>query len=319
MVLVLCQACTNNIELYVNSDPTPVVYCLLNPLEDTQYVRVGRSFNLPSGESDKAISPDSLSWSTEPEVYIEEWEDDDPVRLIIFKRSDITRRDSGLFPVSGLDVYRAEFKPVPGKEYHLFVYFEGLDKIVSAETIVMSAPEVLDPYNVPGRTISFDTISPYYLRWSGGDYPGLYQGLFKMNYSETINDNTVYESCYFKTPVYRKQSVSEIFEERVNGLNFLKSVADQLDDAPGIKREVINFEFIFYSTGSDLSILVGGDLNEGNPFSIIRNSSNIYGGSGVFSSMVIQKVTNLEASLTTKYFLATSQLTKDLGFIYEGQ
>ena len=215
-------------------------------------------------------------------------------------------------------LYKAEFQPEPGEEYHLFVYFPELDKIVSGICQVMSIPEVIDPEIVPGRTVSFDTISTYNIRWRGGTYAGIYQGVFKMNYSESFNGNFEPQFCYFATPVYQKQFAGDLYEEEINGLNFLQAVAQQIEPVPGIKRELINFEFLFYAGGSDLALLVDSELGGANPFTLIRNTSNISGGAGVFSSLTSQRFPNLEPSAITKYFLATSIYTKDLGFKSEG-
>ncbi len=310
--------CGNEVDLHGTGEPIPIVYCLLNPLNQVQYIRVGKSFLLSHDQLETDIPADSLVWPNEAQVYLKRWEDNDPAETIIFEHSTAFGKDSGYFPVEGLMVYQAEFQPNPGEEYHLFVYFPELDKIVSGITLVMSIPEVLDPENVPGRTVSFDTISPYNVRWRGGTYAGLYQGIFKMNYTESLNGDFEHHSCFFTTPVYQKQWANDLYEEKINGLNFLQSVAKQLTPVPGIQRKLINFEFLFYAGGSDLAVMVGSELSGSNPFTIIRNTSNISGGNGVFSSLTCQRFPNLEPSVITKHFLATSIYTKDLGFKPEG-
>lgn len=314
VLLNLGLGCSNEVDFNGHGEPIPIVYCLLNPIEQVQYVRVGKSFIRSMDQIDSGIASDSLSWTSEALVYIERWENDNPVETTVFAQSNFTVRDSGLFPVNGLMVYEAELQPEPGGEYHLFVYLPELDKIVSGICKVMSVPEVIDPEIVPGRTVSFDTISTYNIRWRGGTYTGIYQGVFKMNYSESYNDNFEHHFCYFTTPIYIKQLVGDVYEEEINGLNFLKSVAQQIDPVPGIQRELINFEFIFYAGGSDLAVLVDSELGVASPFTLIRNTSNISGGTGVFSCLCYQRFPNLEPSVITKYFLATSLYTKDLGF-----
>ncbi len=321
MLYILCTTfgCSNDLNLHGTGEPIPIVYCLLNPLEQKQYVRVGKSFTMSIDQLATGTSPDSLTWLTEAQVYLERWENNNPVETIVFEHSMHIEKDSGCFPIEGLMVYQAEFQPNPGEECHLFVYFPELDKIVSGITQVMSVPELLDPEIVPGRTVSFDTISPYIVRWRGGAYTGLYQGIFKMNYTESMDEDFKHRSCYFSTPIYQEQGLGDLYEEKLNGLNFLQSVAQQLEPVPSIKRDVINFEFIFYAAGSDLALIVSSELGDANLFTLIQNKSNISGGAGVFSSLTYQRFPNLVPSVITKHFLASSSYTKDLGFISGGK
>lgn len=317
--LNLSFGCSNDLDLHGTGEPIPIVYCLLNPLEQNQYVRIGKSFTMSIDLVASGTCLDSLIWPTDAQVYLERWENNNSVETIVFELSMQIEKDSGCFPAEGLMIYQAEFQPNPGEECHLFVYFPELDKIVSGITQVMSVPQLLDPEIVPGRTVSFDTISPYIVRWRGGAYAGLYQGIFKMNYTESINENSEHHSCYFSTPIYQEQGHGDLYEEKLNGLNFLQSVAQQLEPIPGIQREIINFEFLFYAAGSDLALIVSSELGDANLFTLIQNKSNISGGAGVFSSLTCQRFPNLVPSVITKHFLASSSYTKDLGFKSGGE
>ncbi|MBN1339130.1 MAG: DUF4249 family protein [Bacteroidales bacterium] len=314
LFLVIIASCSNDLDIQGEGNAIPVVYCLLNPLEEEQFVRVGKTFLLSEERIETTIPADSTLWVEDASVYIEKWKDRNLVETIVFEVSEFSERDSGLFPSEGLKIYNAYFKPISGEEYHLFVYFDELDKIVSAETIVLDIPEIIDPVNVPGRKVSFDTISPLNIRWKAGDQEGLYQGFFKMNYTESLSDDHSFQNCMFGTRLYIINEPAEIYEEKISGLNFLKSVANQVKPIDGISREVVSFEFLFYASGPELAIIVNSETGISNPFVIIRNSSNIAGGIGVFSSLCYQRVPNLEPSETTKYFLATSTYTKNLGF-----
>lgn len=312
-----CQSCTQEVEVFGSGDPVPVVYCLLNPFETIQYVRVGKSYLVYNKSIDSPPSVDSLVWPVDAEVYMQRWENNGPVETVLFDKIEIFAKDSGFFAVNGLTIYQAEFQPKSGEIYHLFVYFADLDIIVSGETQIMSSPQLLDPAIVPGRTITFDTISPYTVRWMAGDYPGLYQGIFKMNYSESLGNDVEYKSCYFSTPIYYDPGTSVMDEKRLNSQSFFQSVSEQLSPLNGVHRDVINFEFIFYSAGPDLALLVNSEMNV-NVFTSVFGFSNISGGIGVFSSRIVQRVPNLVPSVMTKYFLSKSMYTKDLGFLKPG-
>jgi len=312
-----CNSCNSDLDLIDESSYRPVVYCLLNPSEANQYVRVGKTFSVATESFGNYPPVDSLLWPVEAQVYMERWENKDPVETILFSKNEMFVRDSGPFPTNGLSIYQAKFQPKTGEKYHLYVHFDDLDIIVSGETQVMSRPQLLDPAIVPGRTITFDTISPFTVRWIAGDYPGLYQGIVKMNYSELLGNDFENKYCCFLTPIYYDPGSSEMNEEKINSMNFFKSVSQQLKPIEGVQREIINFEFIFYAAGSDLALQVNqmGDLNT---FSSVGDFSNISGGMGVFSSRIVQHVPNLVPSVMTRHFLSTSTYTKDLGFIKHG-
>ena len=65
-----------------------------------------------------------------------------------------------------------------------------------------------------------------------------------MHYTESLQGDLEHRSCNFATPIYQEQGVGDLYEEKLNGLNFLQSVAQQLEAVPGIQREIISFEFL---------------------------------------------------------------------------
>ena len=44
LLILFFTACNEDVDLYTNGSPVPIVYSLLDPTSDIQYVRIGRSF-----------------------------------------------------------------------------------------------------------------------------------------------------------------------------------------------------------------------------------------------------------------------------------
>jgi len=70
-LLLLTGSCESDINLFYESGDRPVVYCLLNPKDSIQYLRVSRSFIIRGNTEGQVISPDSLILDEDFYAYLE--------------------------------------------------------------------------------------------------------------------------------------------------------------------------------------------------------------------------------------------------------
>ncbi|MEA1877912.1 MAG: hypothetical protein U9N86_13735 [Bacteroidota bacterium] len=200
---ILAMGCSNEIDLFEEGDTIPVVYCLLNPQEDVQYLRLAKIYTVTKETYQNNPVPDSTQLSEPSLIYIEEYDENDDVEEIYyFSQTDFPERGSGLFSDHSYSLYKAEFKPVEGKTYVLYVYFPDQDKIISGKTVVMDIPELIDPMDVPFRMITFDSLSNLVIRWTPVQNGGLYQGVFRFHYAEQSGGNTDNKFVDFATPLF---------------------------------------------------------------------------------------------------------------------
>ena len=312
---LLTIGCSNEISLFEEGETIPVIYCLLNPQEDIQYLRLAKIYTVTKETYQNNPIPDSTRLSEPSLIYIEEYDENDDVENIFyFKETDFPERDSGLFSDNSYSLYRAEFKPVEGKTYVLYTYFQGQDKIISGKTVIMDIPELIDPLEVPFRMITFDSLSSLVVRWTPAQNGGLYQGVFRFHYAEQLGENTDYKYVDFVTPLFSGLNTEYVSEKIINPNNFFINLSENIPVTAGVIRIPISIEFQFYATGIDVALQIHSTGSLSGDFPSIFEFTNLIGGVGIFSSYVSFRVPNLKLSPVSIRNLQTHPLTRDLGF-----
>ena len=183
-VFFIGQSCENDIEINLQSDALPLVYCLLDQDSEDQYLRLGKTYSGQANYENQIPPADSLVLPGFRDIYIEEWKGDEIAAVHYFGQTDNFQKDTGLFPVESIAVYKARFKIKPETLYMLYVYFPAQQKVVSGETITMGTTDLIDPAPIYVREITFKENRGFTLRYITAQNSGIYQGLFKVHYSE---------------------------------------------------------------------------------------------------------------------------------------
>jgi hypothetical protein len=311
---LIAVSCSNELEINTPTDPVPVVWCLLNPDVKDQYVRLGRSFlNDPENPGNPPVT-DSTVWSVPVTVYIEEMQNGLSVNIFPFHPVAAPPKDSGFFPEDNLRLYQANFQPNRLATYRLYVHFPDDNRIVTGVTTISGRPEVNDPMDIPGRKISLQSDVQFTARWGPGEGRGIYQGLFIINYSEILNEqSSVYQVFLHMDPVLGLGSEMEM-TDILSGNRFLKEMVKQIPVREGTERNVINVQFKLYKGGEELALQTSPDLQETTISNTLNQYTNLTNGIGIFSSMQQVTINNLQLSNTTLNELAHSELTHNLGF-----
>lgn len=315
LVCILNFGCSNDILLFTNGDDIPVVYCLLNPQNDKQYVRLGKTFNITREIYQNDPVADSLCWSTPADIYIEYYNEvDDVEEVFYFEEVAFPERDSGLFTGQSYDLYESNFRPIEGQKYVLYVYFPEIKKIASAKTVIMSIPEIADPQDAPFRTITFDSLSNLFVRWIPALNGGLYQGCFRFHYAEENGSNTELKYVDFNTPIFSEINAEFLVEKKINSNKFFQALGRDIKEIPGVVRYPLSMEYLFYATGSDMAVQYNTTQGNSGEFSSIFEFSNINGGTGIFTSITNFRIANMHLSAVSLHNLTTNKLTRNLGF-----
>lgn len=311
----LTIGCNNEIDLFEEGETTPVIYCLLNPQEDIQYLRLAKIYTVTKDTYQNNPIPDSTRLSAPSQIYVEEYnENDDVEKIFYFNEIDFPERDSGLFSDHSYSLYKSEFKPVEGKTYVLYIYFPDQDKIISGKTVVMEIPELIDPVEVPFRMITFDSLSRLVVRWTPARNGGLYQGVFRFHYAEQAGGNTENKYVDFATPLFSGIETEYISEKIINPNNFFIHLSENIPVISGVIRIPISIEFQFHATGIDVALQIHSSGSGPGDFPSIFEFTNLIGGVGIFSSYVSFRVPNLKLSPVSIQNLQTHPLTRNLGF-----
>ena len=314
LLSIAFAACTEDVDLYTGGQPVPVVYGLLDPASEVQYLRIGRSYVGGVDAMNQPPVTDSTVWNIPHEVYMEEYTDGLKGNTYRFEPDTIIKKDSGFFPVANLRVYSSGFKPVPGKTYHLYVYFPDLDKMVSAKTTVHGSPTIVDPMPLSIRKINFEPGQPFTIRWYPGLNSGVYQMIFGIYYRDSSAVGQEFNTAdYASDGIYNLQT-DQMLEYGMGGPSFFAAMAKEIPVITGMVREVISVEFIMISGNDDLGIHYRSGLETGTNFTNLVEYSNIGNGIGIFSSRSVSSVPNLSLSGVTLDQLAHGEQTRSLGF-----
>jgi len=312
ILLFWAIACENEIDLNTKSSPLPIVYCILDLNNDIQYVRIGRTYNGSSDYLNQVPYLDSLILPGFRHVYVEEWIEDQLSEIYYFSRIEKPIKDTGLFPVEALDIYKADFIPKSASKYVLYTYFPAQDKVISGETITIAQTQLIDPAPLHVREINFHPSRGYTIRWITAPYSGIYQGVFRIYYSEMTATETMFKSFDIILPIrYVHDSYLHISQEISPG-SFFRGFAENISTKEGVSRELLHMDFTLFGAGEDLSLFVKAQMPTF--WMNISQYSNLDNGFGVFSSTSANRIANLQFSVLTEYYLANDSLTRALNF-----
>jgi hypothetical protein len=291
-----------------------VVYSLLNPDSKEQFVRLGRTFQYDQSIAGKAPATDSTLWNIPVDVYAEEWNEGQLVRVFQFEPCTAPVKDTGFFPQDNLRLFWSEFQPLRLHTYKIYVHFPDDNRLVYGSTLIPAAPVVYDPLDLPGRKISLQSEVNYTIRWAPPARAGLYQCIFHLAYQEESTEGLTFHEVLFGTgPVFEMTSGSEI-SWILTGNRFFQEMARQIPVRADVARKVVNVQCRFYTGGEELALYAAPDLVASRTSILVNPYTNLVNGIGIFSSLQVNTVSNLELSNTTLYEIAHGELTKNLGF-----
>jgi len=311
---VLFTACNEDVDVYADGDPVPIVYSILDPAADVQYVRLGRSYIGSAVSGDIPPEVDSTVWNMPHEVYLEEYTDGVKGNTYRFEPDNDIQKDTGFFPASNLRLYFAKFRPVYGRTYHLYVYFPDMVKMVSATTRVHDMPQILEPLPISVRKINFEQGQPCVIRWYPGQNTGVYEMIFRVHYRDSSALSEDFASADYSSGGVFNLKTDQMQEYSMGGPSFFQAMAREIPVKPGVVRQVISVEFIMMSGNEDLAIHFRSGQEIGSNFTNLTEYSNIGNGVGIFASRSISRVPNLALSNVTLDELANGDITGALGF-----
>lgn len=305
-------SCSDEIDL-IDAETVPIVYCLLNPSDSVQVIRVSRTFE--SNDIDSGFSNERMQFSEELEIYLVHEKPDNTQEYIECFLTEIFSRDSGLFPFGGLSLYQANLKIIENHQYSLILYRESA-KSISYGTITSLGGEleIVDPRHVPFRLINLFPGQDYYVRFSNVENAFIYQTTLSFEYDEIING--IPDRKFLALPQEFVFSVKEdrtFLEQRISGDKFLRDLESNIEINPDVTRVPICFSFKITCCGEEVYLKVKSDLNA-NGFSII-DFTNMANARGIFSTVNHQIAENFPLSPNTIDSIALNSRTKELNFL----
>jgi len=318
-LLAFSTACTTEIDLIVPGDPLPVVYCLLDPDDSIQYVRIGSTYVVHPGDTAFRPEQDNILVNDDILVYMSAEYSDRQQQVFYASRIDSVPKDSGWFPSSVNQLYAIRCKIKPDTRYSLYILFKETNRIVHGETVSMgSLFTLIDPDLVPGREATLLPGIDFFVRFGPVIHGPVIQSTMTFRFAEISNGRWTGRSLVLPQKfVYEYDSTVSYGEQRISGERFLIDVARAVRPETGIRRVPLGLDFHISCGGDDLALKINAENNT-QSFSILEVNS-FDNAIGVFSCLTHRFVNDVPLSRFTMDTLALGPLTRGLGFLTAAQ
>lgn len=308
-------SCDNELDVNGPFEENAVVYSLLDPTQDTQWVRIQRAFMGNQGADGGRNNPDSLYYKNLI-VKVMEVKNGSRQEFILTKDSTSRQLDEGYFTTEGFHLYRFQATLDVDATYELEIMRPDSSLVTSFTPMVgeffITEPrfQVLNIAGPNGQDVSYEPAV------NGR----IYQGYIRFYYKEQnrfVYDDTA--NYYLDYPLNTKYAVTldgsgQNLAQNIGYDDFFGFLNNNIEADPGINR---------FFKGCDIFIQAGEDdlatyLNVTRPSNgIVQDRpdfTNINNGLGIFSSKNRSERIGLDFSPRTKDSLYFGQLVCDLRF-----
>ncbi len=319
LILLITAGCTTEIDLMVPGETLPVVYCLLDPVDSIQYVRVGSTYSVNQDNPDLHPDQEEILMNEEVLVYLSAEHTDLKQEIFYGIRIDSIPKESGWFPSSVNQIYAIPCILKPNTRYSLYIHFKESNRIVHGETVSMGSPFiVIDPELVAGREATLLPGIDFFVRFDPVINGPVFQSTMTFHYREKqagiwTNQALVLPQKF----AFEYDSMVDYAEQRISGERFLIDVSRAIKPEPDIRRVPIGLDFNISCGGTDLALKINAENNT-QSFSILEVNS-FDNAIGVFSCLTHRYVKGVPLSHFTIDTLALGPLTRNLGFLTNQQ
>ena len=316
LLIPLYYSCEDEIEVFSSGDSVPIVYCLLNPYDTVQYVRLTKTYIVEKGASGYPSSVDSLYFDGEIQVSLERCENDQIKEIIEFDKYDGIVKDPGAFPTNKNILYRSFQKIYTESTYMLYIYLENRKEILYAETITVGELNVIDPFPISQKKVTLSSEQDYVIRFELAPEAWIYQTAVNLNYDEISEESTIRKSFEWvqnitKPDFLKKDNITT----RLNGAKFFQVLTTELEENSNVKRKALDLSFKFYYGSTDLRFYVESITPSSSVLQEKPSYSNFSNSHGIFSSLAIKEIEGIQLSKIMIDSIAHSKVSKNLGFV----
>lgn len=289
--LLFTPSCEEDFDMNATYQDIPVVFGLLDPGEDTIFLKINKAFLGEGNVLEMTKVEDSSIYKTKLQASIEEWENNALLRTYQLDTNTIGNKADGLFYNPYQLIYFVPYEPVTTREYRLNIKIS--DKTVSSSTHLVNNFSI----SQPSAGSKFITINPGMksdIKWTSARYGKRYEIVIRIKYKEIRFDNpdTVY--TYVDWSMGTKKSVTDLGGEDMSvsysNDGFYDFIADQIpyEDAAqesNVRQRYTNdVDFIIAVAATEFNTYM--EVNEPSN-SIVQERpdyTNISNGLGLFSS-----------------------------------
>lgn len=318
MVLTGLASCRNDLVVMAPYKDIPVVYCLLNPKDSNQYVRLEKSFLGADNAYEMARQTDSIYYKGAV-VFLERWTDGERMEQVVLERVTGPVRDQGVFTGDPNYLYQLS-SPIRGNsEYRLNIKIPSTGAEISATTHTINDFKVIRPETFK-KNLPFSSYDNYLtVEWITAPFTRIYSLLIRFHYLEITGEDTANLTADWDAGRYISGTDvgGELMSAEILQRNFYKWLGNKLDKPSPAVHRLANkkaIDLVFTVGGEELYTYMeiykadGGLPREKPVFTNINN------GIGLFSSRLEQAVIGKSLSDHSIDSLAYGIYTKGLRF-----
>jgi len=329
LITLIVYSCKKDFSIYAPGEPITIVTGFLDPSQDTQFVKINKTWQGNGNNLEYAMIRDSseYKWEEFNSITIKEIVDGQVLNTYNLLEIELHDKDTGMFYGPNYTAYYF-VKPDDFLEeatYRLDVDFKNQKDVWSETNIVLSDVGLIDKPN-PSFKVSFGTVSnagiinfkDYKPRWYPYNNAGRYSASFDIHYKEMVWANANHtdliseENKVIHWDIGDKETDDLIdgrYQLTVPGEAFYQLLAANMEVNPLISRELgfLNAQSLATAT-IDFNLSVANE--DFNDFIVVNQPSttivqerpqytNINNGIGIFASRVNVKVKDIELNYTT--------------------
>jgi len=304
-ILTILYGCKNDVPILAEKKEIPIVYCVLNPRDSVNYIRINRS-------SQDINNTHEFEYPGEIIVSMQEFGTNN---YYAFEMTESFNKEIKAIPFDTKYIFKTNTLVLPKNRYALNIYFPELDITLQAETFTLDYFSILEPNPEITRTIDFATDPFYKVQWLSCKDALIYQTYIHFLYDEihgldTIRQKIIYKNSYISANV----NLSDfIYTDNVYSEPFIIYVGETIEKNANVQRKCIGVVFEIVAGNEDLALFlenIYSDINLNN----INLVSNIENGIGIFCSAFSEFSDTLELSGNTIDSISFGQFTKGLNF-----
>jgi len=333
IITSLFCSCSNDLEIIDEYKDIPVVYGLLNRNDTNHLVRIEKGFLGEGNSLLFAQNPDSIYYDTSV-VVIKVFEriiNGALDTLICFPKFDVIK-DEGLFTdqehvvyqlnrytrnLDGSITYDSSFALKDDAIYTLEITNKLNGKVTKGSTKIVN--DLFQLTLFPSTKINLASTFPYNVKISSADNGKIYGLIMRIKYKEINNSNgyifNKYVDYYLSNQVSRTANGGEDLIFLLNGDPILSFIGRNISPNSSVRRPVtfVTADFIFTVGSEDFYNYV--QINApGNTVNYIPDFTTLDNGKGIFSSRLIQTVSDIKFNSPTQDSLLNGRFTSGLFF-----
>ncbi len=318
LLIVWLSACDNTLNLSAPWKDIPIVYGVLSPADTAHYVRIEKAFLDPNRSAlEVARIPDSLYYTSLDASIVHINTGTRYTLVPVDGAAEGYPRQDGIFATSPNILYKLaapQGSIRSGDRYRIEIQRSGQLPLVTAETVVVGAPNIVQP--TPGGNVRFVYNNVFRIIWQHGSGAAFYDVRLTVSYEEyhvSEPDIRSEESVEWQLGSSITDNTAEVM-----GIAFYEFLNGHIESDPMVRRAITDIAIQVRSGGAEIHEFrrvqqanvgitsAGGDIPQ---------YTNLSEGIGLFSSSNRHLRSGLILHPESRDSLIMGSITKHLNFL----